>query len=218
MIYYTHFLRGTSSIIQFAVAQVYVSILGCTGCRVFLEIPKLLSLLSSFLVVFLNLKLRPCNWCCLLFLKEAVSTKQYCVGKTFPLLLFLVSTYQPSKRLLPVIHFFQVLVRFPTGERKERRFCSSATIQSLYDYVDSLECLKAEKYCLVSNFPRVVFGPEKHSLSLKEAGLHPQASLFIEVDAWEANLSIMILLYPVLGTWNGNLLFSSAFHFGRGWS
>ncbi|KAJ8632359.1 hypothetical protein MRB53_025695 [Persea americana] len=77
----------------------------------------------------------------------------------------------------------QVLVRFPTGERKERRFCSSATIQSLYDYVDSLECLKAEKYCLVSNFPRVVFGPEKHSLSLKEAGLHPQASLFVEVDS-----------------------------------
>ncbi|XP_077248511.1 UBX domain-containing protein [Tasmannia lanceolata] len=76
-----------------------------------------------------------------------------------------------------------VLVRFPTGERKERRFHSSATIQSLYDYVDSLECLKAEKYSLVSNFPRVIYGLEKHSLSLKEAGLHPQASLFIELDS-----------------------------------
>ena len=161
----------------------YVSILGFTGCRIFLEMSKLLSLLSSFFVVFLDLKLRLCNWCCLLFFQKVVSTKQYCVGKTFPLLLFLVSTYQPSKRLLPVIQFYQVLVRFPTGERKERRFCSSATIQSLYDYVDSLECLKAEKYCLVSNFPRVVFGPEKHSLSLKEAGLHPQASLFVEVDS-----------------------------------
>ncbi|KAF8379760.1 hypothetical protein HHK36_029209 [Tetracentron sinense] len=76
----------------------------------------------------------------------------------------------------------QVLVRFPTGERKERRFLSSATIQSLYDYVDSLDCLNTDKYSLVSNFPRVVYGPDKHSLSLKEGGLHPQASLFVELD------------------------------------
>ncbi|KAL9246632.1 hypothetical protein vseg_020143 [Gypsophila vaccaria] len=74
----------------------------------------------------------------------------------------------------------QVLVRFPTGERKDRRFQSSATIQSLYDYVDSLECSNIEKYSLVSNFPRTVYGPEKLSLTLKEAGLHPQASLFVE--------------------------------------
>ncbi|KAJ4774495.1 FAS-associated factor 2 [Rhynchospora pubera] len=76
----------------------------------------------------------------------------------------------------------QVLVRFPTGERKERRFHSSATISTLYDYVDSLDCLKAEKYSLVSNFPRVVFSPEKHSLTLKEAGLHPHAGLFVELE------------------------------------
>ncbi|XP_068634465.1 plant UBX domain-containing protein 10-like [Aristolochia californica] len=76
----------------------------------------------------------------------------------------------------------QVLVRFPTGERKERRFHSTVTVQSLYEFVDSLDCLKAEKYSLVSNFPRVVYGPEKLPLSLKDAGLHPQASLFVEVD------------------------------------
>lgn len=76
----------------------------------------------------------------------------------------------------------QVLVRFPTGERKDRRFHSTATIQSLYDYVDSLGCLDVESYSLVSNFPRVVYGPEKLSLSLKEAGLHPQASLFVELN------------------------------------
>ncbi|PON92832.1 UBX domain-containing protein [Trema orientale] len=77
----------------------------------------------------------------------------------------------------------QVLVRFPTGERKERRFHSTATIQSVYDYVDSLGCLDAENYSLVSNFPRLVYGPEKLSLSLKEAGLHPQASLFVEPNS-----------------------------------
>ncbi|CAN6300393.1 unnamed protein product [Urochloa humidicola] len=76
----------------------------------------------------------------------------------------------------------RVLIRFPTGERKERRFHSSATVTSLYDYVDSLDCLKSEKYSLVSNFPRVTYGPEKHSMTLEEAGLHPQASLFIEIE------------------------------------
>lgn len=74
-------------------------------------------------------------------------------------------------------------MRFPTGERKERRFDSSAKIQTLYDYVDSLGCLDVENYSLVSNFPRVVYGPEKLLLSLKEAGLHPQASLFLELNS-----------------------------------
>ncbi|XP_040989899.1 plant UBX domain-containing protein 10 [Juglans microcarpa x Juglans regia] len=77
----------------------------------------------------------------------------------------------------------QVLVRFPTGERKERRFHSDATIQSLYDYVDSLGCLEVDNYSLVSNFPRVIYGPEKLSLTLKEAGLHPQAGLFVELNS-----------------------------------
>uniref|UniRef100_A0A6M2FBK6 UBX domain-containing protein n=1 Tax=Populus davidiana TaxID=266767 RepID=A0A6M2FBK6_9ROSI len=76
----------------------------------------------------------------------------------------------------------QVVVRFPTGERKERRFHSAATIQSLYDYVDSLGSLNVDNYSLVSNFPRVVHGTDKVSLSLKEAGLHPQASLFVELN------------------------------------
>ncbi|KDP25236.1 hypothetical protein JCGZ_20392 [Jatropha curcas] len=76
----------------------------------------------------------------------------------------------------------QVLVRLPTGQRKERRFHNTATIQSLYDYVDSLGLLEVETYSLVSNFPRVTYGSEKLSLSLKEAGLHPQASLFVELS------------------------------------
>ncbi|CAK9156840.1 unnamed protein product [Ilex paraguariensis] len=77
----------------------------------------------------------------------------------------------------------QVLVRFPSGERKGRRFHCTATIQSLYDYVDSLGSLEVESYSLVSNVPRVVYGTEKLSWSLKKAGLHPQASLFVELNS-----------------------------------
>ncbi|KAM0945402.1 putative UBX domain, Ubiquitin-like domain superfamily, Thioredoxin-like superfamily [Dioscorea sansibarensis] len=76
----------------------------------------------------------------------------------------------------------QVLVRFPTGERKGRRFHSSATVKSLYDFVDSLDNMNVENYRLVSGFPRISFGPEKYCLSLKDAGLHPQASLFVEAE------------------------------------
>ncbi|KAM7531466.1 hypothetical protein LguiB_034876 [Lonicera macranthoides] len=76
----------------------------------------------------------------------------------------------------------QVLVRFPSGERKGRRFHNSAAIKCLYDYVDSLGCLDVESYSLVSNFPRVVYGRDKLDLSLKDVGLHPQASLFVEIN------------------------------------
>lgn len=79
-------------------------------------------------------------------------------------------------------NYFQVLVRFPTGERKERRFHSSATVKSLYDFVDSLDNMNLKNYRLVSGFPRISFGPEKYFLSLKDAGLHPQASLFVEAE------------------------------------
>ncbi|CAH9068764.1 unnamed protein product [Cuscuta europaea] len=74
----------------------------------------------------------------------------------------------------------QVVVRFPSGEREGRRFNCTATIQSLYDYVDSLGRVELESYRLVSNFPRTVYGSDKVEMSLTEAGLHPQASLFIE--------------------------------------
>ncbi|XP_010455471.1 PREDICTED: plant UBX domain-containing protein 10 [Camelina sativa] len=76
----------------------------------------------------------------------------------------------------------QVLVRFPNGERKGRRFESEAKIQTLYDYVDSLGVLNTEEYSLITNFPRTVYGRDKESMSLKDAGLHPQASLFIEIN------------------------------------
>ncbi|GER36689.1 UBX domain-containing protein [Striga asiatica] len=76
----------------------------------------------------------------------------------------------------------QVVIRFPSGLRKERRFHLTAKIQSLYDYVDSLGCLDVNGYSLISNFPRTLYGEDKLSLSLKEAGLHPQASLFVELS------------------------------------
>ncbi|KAI3804497.1 hypothetical protein L1987_26077 [Smallanthus sonchifolius] len=77
----------------------------------------------------------------------------------------------------------QVLVRLPNGERKGRRFNCTATIQSLYDFVDSSSSLEIGNYTLATNFPRVLYGRDKLSSTLKEAGLHPQVSLFVELNS-----------------------------------
>ncbi|KAG6539959.1 hypothetical protein Mapa_018699 [Marchantia paleacea] len=76
----------------------------------------------------------------------------------------------------------QVLVRLPNGERKERRFYATDRVRKVYDYVDSLGSFDAVNYSLVSNFPRTVYGPDKLDLSFKDAGLHPHASLFVQVE------------------------------------
>lgn len=78
--------------------------------------------------------------------------------------------------------FWQVSVRLPSGDRQMRRFESTCKVQALYEYVDSLQTFEAGSYYLVSNLPRVVYGPDKLDLTLNEAGLHPNASLFVEVD------------------------------------
>ncbi|XP_071730641.1 plant UBX domain-containing protein 10-like [Rutidosis leptorrhynchoides] len=77
----------------------------------------------------------------------------------------------------------QVLVRLPNGDRKGRRFHCTATVQSLYDFVDSSSDLGIGNYTLATNFPRVLYGPDKLSSTLKEAGLHPQVSLFVELNS-----------------------------------
>lgn len=74
----------------------------------------------------------------------------------------------------------QVVVRLPGGERKERRFNSVDFVELVYDYVDSLGLLQSTNYSLVTNFPRTVYGPETRGKSLREAGLHPHASLFVQ--------------------------------------
>ena len=76
----------------------------------------------------------------------------------------------------------QVLIRMPQGERKERRFSSTDIVQTVYDYVDSLGILKVTEYKLVSNYPYTLYGPDTLQKSLRDAGMHPHASLFVKVE------------------------------------
>ncbi|KAL3628868.1 hypothetical protein CASFOL_027914 [Castilleja foliolosa] len=73
----------------------------------------------------------------------------------------------------------QILIRFPNGERREHSFLSTDKIKAIYGFIDSLGLV--ENYKLISNFPRKVYGADQMRMSLKEAGLHPKASLFLEL-------------------------------------
>ncbi|XP_062116194.1 plant UBX domain-containing protein 10-like [Humulus lupulus] len=74
----------------------------------------------------------------------------------------------------------QILIRFPNGERREQRFSSTEKVQSIYRFINSLGLPGVENYRLVSSFPRRVYGVDQMGQTLKDAGLHPRASLFLE--------------------------------------
>ena len=74
----------------------------------------------------------------------------------------------------------QILIRFPNGERREHTFLCSDKIQSIFSYIDSLGLAGLGNYRLVSNFPKRVYGVDQMRMSLKDAGLYPKASLFLE--------------------------------------
>lgn len=75
----------------------------------------------------------------------------------------------------------QILVRFPNGERRELSFSGTDKIQSIYEYVDSLQLHGLGDYRLISSLPRRVFDVDQIGMNLLDAGLHPRASLFIEL-------------------------------------
>lgn len=58
---------------------------------------------------------------------------------------------------------------------------STDKIQAIYRFIDTLGLTAAGSYRLISNFPRKVYGVDEMSMSLKDAGLNPKASLFLEM-------------------------------------
>ncbi|KAK8265137.1 hypothetical protein V6Z11_D12G158000 [Gossypium hirsutum] len=75
----------------------------------------------------------------------------------------------------------QILIRFPGGERREHNFSCTDKILSIYRYIDSLGLPGIANYRLISSFPRRVYSFDQMGMTLKDAGLHPRASLFVEL-------------------------------------
>ncbi|XP_055827970.1 plant UBX domain-containing protein 10-like [Solanum dulcamara] len=97
--------------------------------------------------------------------------------------------YHSSKKKEPTMNasavknaqMTQIAIRFPNGERREQSFSSTEKIQDIFRYIDSLGLHGVGNYRLISNFPRKVYGVDQMGVTLKDAGLHPKASLFLEL-------------------------------------
>lgn len=76
----------------------------------------------------------------------------------------------------------QILVRFPNGGRREHSFSSTEKVEAIYKYIDSLGLPEIENYRLISSFPRKIYGSDQMGMTLKDVGLHPRASLFLELS------------------------------------
>eukprot|EP01043_Picozoa_sp_COSAG02_P017666 COSAG02_NODE_805_length_16972_cov_36.668287_11_plen_320_part_00 len=80
----------------------------------------------------------------------------------------------------------RVLVRALDGSRITRRFDEQATLQAVFDWVDVTSPNPMDRsgdFKLVCSYPRLLFNMQEHSrTSLKDAGLSPDASLFVEED------------------------------------
>lgn len=75
-----------------------------------------------------------------------------------------------------------VRLRLPDGGSTQRRFLATHRMHHLFDFVDSLESTSYLKYNLVSSYPRKIFAREEADLTLEEAGLAPQAALFVQPE------------------------------------
>eukprot|EP00958_Prasinococcus_capsulatus_P006369 scaffold603_cov404-Prasinococcus_capsulatus_cf.AAC.43 len=75
----------------------------------------------------------------------------------------------------------KIAIRMIDGSRQDRRFNGTDTVRQVYDFVDSLG-VPFQKYTLATNFPRKVLTDEICSQTLEEAGLSPQALLFIKQE------------------------------------
>ena len=67
--------------------------------------------------------------------------------------------------------------KLPCGARLQRRFLASQPVQRLYDYLDAYGNIEFQEFEIATNLPRVVYNDG--SISIEEAGLAPQAMLFV---------------------------------------
>lgn len=76
----------------------------------------------------------------------------------------------------------QILIRFPNGERKGKTFSCVDKIKAIFTFIDSLGLPGIDRnYRLVSSFPRKAYGVDQMNMTLKDAGIYPEATLFIEL-------------------------------------
>ena len=87
---------------------------------------------------------------------------------------------KPEPEMSVTENVTKIAFRMADGSRVERRFASrESTLNDVYDFVDTLECVSETKYSLVSNFPRKVF--------------HRTDELLIEVSELSSNGAMLFV-------------------------
>ena len=80
-----------------------------------------------------------------------------------------------------------VLVRMPEGPRISRRFDKGTRLSLVRSWVEASSPPERRMvdFELVSNYPRFVASEQNANQTLEEAGLHPQATMFVKEPAEE---------------------------------
>jgi len=73
-----------------------------------------------------------------------------------------------------------LLFRLPGGAKLQRRFLSSATLQSVFDYLEIQGCAVDKGFTVQTNFPKRSISDLDRGLSLKDANLAKQDTLFVQ--------------------------------------
>ncbi|KAJ3677597.1 hypothetical protein LUZ60_003321 [Juncus effusus] len=74
----------------------------------------------------------------------------------------------------------KIMIRLPDGERRPHTFHPTDKIWSIFNYIESLDIPEIGNYKIVANFPKRIYGFEQLEMSLKDAGFHPSATLYLE--------------------------------------
>jgi FAS-associated factor 2 len=82
---------------------------------------------------------------------------------------------EPSDNEKGVTH---LVIRLPDGCRLHRKFLSHQKLEEIFNFVESQSEYDNTEYELVMNFPRKIFNDK--NITIEEAGLFPQASLFLQ--------------------------------------
>ncbi|KAL3894999.1 MAG: hypothetical protein SGPRY_013644, partial [Prymnesium sp.] len=79
-------------------------------------------------------------------------------------------------------------VRMPEGNRVSRRFDKGSSLSVVRAWVEASSPAERRmvSFQLVSSYPRYVVSEERAAVTLEQAGLHPQATLFVREDEEES--------------------------------
>ncbi|KAJ3075531.1 hypothetical protein HDU98_007777 [Podochytrium sp. JEL0797] len=95
--------------------------------------------------------------------------------------IFLTEHLEAEPELTGVGEVAKIGIRLPSGERVTRRFLATASIQDIYDFIETLNLTPIEldsDFEVINTYPRRVL--TNKSETVKEAGLFPNASVMVE--------------------------------------